>query len=310
MKYLIYISIILWFASFLFSQSVEELEKNYYQLQKNYLSLKLDADSINNVLEQKNNLIKREKLKQNKDENYLSELLKSASGIVYKVNSINKQLEILSSRLNLVRQSLFKTYSTKLDSLENLSSKNTVIKTKIASYSEKLVLYSPVLMPLKFEPKKILDLSIPNKTLYDEYINLAIEDVDRQLDLVNGLYNDVNKAIKLRKRTDDLQRDIELASEFRFTRNSSNTLGKNTNSRGDNPIKGGEPGVTTESENWSSINRISEQMINIGIKTTNPNINSSSKNLSMEEYKTYLGDIKRSLSAYKKLLNQKLSENE
>lgn len=286
------------------AQKTIKTENEYSRNSFRIVLLQNQVDSLNRILDKKSDLISSEKNRSNKNENYLNQLYAQSSEIAGEIKIKQNELSRLESHNNKVRQQIYNHYSSQMDSLQSLNSKSDLTEKQIFNLSEKLVLYSPRLYPLKYEPAKLIEMkkqaSEKTSGFLADYINQAKNEVNEQLQKIDLLITEVVQVDKLRKKTEEFSQEFDMGRDI-VVKSNLNYKTTETDFRGEST----EKGQNSLTSNVISINIILNQIIAAGI-TDGRNIkNLNEKNISLDSYKNYLLEVKKYLNSYKKILQQK-----
>lgn len=295
-----YIVLVALFFVVSYSQANIKLENDYNKNLSKLNLLNKSNDSLNLLLQKKTIQIENEKNKSDKNSNLLNELYSQFSNLAQKVKSKTVEINKIKENIEKNRVAIHNHYSTKLDSLNSISNPNSLIERQILNYSQKVLVYSPKIVPLKYEPSKLIELqkqSKDNNYLADYFIEAANE-VDQQLTVIDNMINEVAQIDRTKRKTEEFIQEVDFSSNFIV---SSNLLTEETKIRTDS----GEKNYETLTSNINSLNLIVNQISSAGI-INEKNIKSiNEKNVSLEQYKNYLLEVKKYLVIYKKVLKQK-----
>lgn len=295
-----YIVLVALFFVVSYSQANIKLENDY---NKNLSKLNLvnkSNDSLNLLLQKKTIQIENEKNKSDKNSNLLNELYSQFSNLAQKVKSKTAEINKIKENIEKNRLAIYNYYSTKLDSLNSISNPNSSIERQILNYSQKVLVYSPKIVPLKYEPSKLIELqkqSKDNNYLADYFIEAANE-VDQQLTVIDNMINEVTQIDRTKRRTEEFIQEVDFSNNMIVT---SNLLKNDNTVRTDNI----EKNYGTLTTNINSLSIIINQISSAGIINEKNLKNINEKNVSLEQYKNYLLEVKKYLIVYKKVLNQK-----
>jgi len=257
-------------------------------------------DSLNVLLQKKSLQIENEKNKAVKNNNNLNELYSQFSTIAQKVKSKSIEINKLKDHIEKNRIAIHSFYSIKLDSLNNIVNPNSSVEKQIINLSQKVLVYSPKIVPLKYEPSKLIELQKQSKdnNYLADYFTEAANEVEQQLSLIDNMISEVTQIDRTKRKTEEFIQEVDFSSNFIV---SSNLLTEETKVR----TEGGEKNYETLTSNINSLNSIVNQISSAGIINEKKLKNINEKNVSLEQYKNYLLEVKKYLIIYKKVLMQK-----
>jgi hypothetical protein len=300
---------------FLHAQNLSEVENRYNQLQSSYTIEKLVLDSLQAKLNVRAKEINFEKNKPGADGDKIASLMANSVNLSSKVEKQQQKIEQIEKSIESLKEVLNKKYAVIIDSLRNLTKKNKESDEKINSlilyYAAKRLEVTPGINGLSFNPGRILELDSKNpedKKIYREYIANALKEVNNILAKVTEENDEISQVIELQRKTNKFLEETELESRV--------TSGKITSAGGESNLPDAYTGFGTSEEQAkvnNSINnnvKVYELLLNqlntiesFGIDYEN--IHTLEKNPDLYSYEKLLKDIKKKLTEYKKLLEQK-----
>ena len=144
-------------------------------------------DQLNSFLEE------LEKVKKNEPENKdkISSMMAHALELSNRIDQKEKKLFILEKQLKNIRRNLYQKYTSRIDSLQELSQNSVQNPMRNESELKELInkrLYvSPLLTELSFDPRLIEKIKLSEsqdekeKKIYKEYLNNALNEVDSNI---------------------------------------------------------------------------------------------------------------------------------
>ncbi|HVO74351.1 MAG TPA: hypothetical protein VMT35_10040, partial [Ignavibacteriaceae bacterium] len=211
----------------IFSQSLESMEKNYYQLESNLKKEKAVLDSLKLVLNEKGNEIDNEKNKKNPDKDKIVELMSASITISNKYDAQQKKVAQLQTKYESAKIELDKKYSLVIDSLKSLQNSGEFkgdmnkLNSDILYYTETKLAVGPKISLLSFDPSKLLKID-PNKStdslekaIYKEYLQDALTEVDYHLKNINEQQSEINQMLALERKTEKFLKETEFQKGVR-----------------------------------------------------------------------------------------------
>jgi len=320
MKKELFIVLILYFIGMisLNAQSRDELEKKYEQLSNQYEKERNTRDSLKNIFSVKTEQIDSEKKKKNPDNDKIVDLMAGSVSVSNKIDVQNKKINYIEKDIESVKQQLHKLYSSKIDSLESLKKTGKEdserLDDEILLLTEKNLLVAPRIPKLSFSPEKILGIDLnkaknqKEKTLYKEYLNNALNEVDMLLGNVDLQISEVDQIVNLQTKTKKFLEEAELEGNMILQSKSNQTADINAFPR----LTEGT-GVTGVSNDFA-LNVKTYQLIlsqldiqqlskaDLKWKTSSDGMN---RNFSAKEYQKLLKEVKKRLQEFKLVLANK-----
>lgn len=316
-KYIILIMIfILPALKDIFPQNLSELENRFSYFSRQIEREETSLDSLKLILQQRAGKIDEQKKRNPADKDKIIGLMSSSASLSNNIEKRTDKIEKLRGSLEMVKKSLYRRYTAILDSLNRLQqqtddkSEIAELNKKILTFTEKRLLASPGIDFLSFNPNRILQIN-PNemkdesgKKIYTEYIKNAAAEVDDRLRRVNESYNEVQKITYLRKKAGRFMDEADFDRDAGFLRRR-NTSSANRSYRSPSEVLlgGSASGYDNQAQSYVNIlNQFTSGMpsayqTSAGIKQ---------RNLSLEEYQKLLKELKKKLTEYKAILNNKL----
>ena len=208
----IFLLILLGF-SFVYSQLVKTEEKQFFDLEEQYTKQLKTVDSLkmdlNHFLEE----LERLKIEQDNNKSKISSMMASALEKSNRIDAGEKQLDNLEKQLRQKRHQLYIMYSNKIDSLEKMANANEA--SQIKDLKNKRLYVSPLLTELSFDPNLVEKIklsdsrNIKEKTIYKEYLDNALSEVDSSIENLNRKRQNIKEVIRLNEQAEDFMDDIE-----------------------------------------------------------------------------------------------------
>ncbi|HVO73895.1 MAG TPA: hypothetical protein VMT35_07720 [Ignavibacteriaceae bacterium] len=297
------------------AQSLNELEKNYETLQKEYLKENSAVDSLGALILKRASLIDNEKKKDQPDEDILVGLLSGSATLSNNLEKHQKNLNRIGNDIEQIKKQLFKNYSVIIDSLEGLKAsgrENEQLNSEIFYYTGQRLMVSPKIPMLSFNPEKVLKIDLKKmtdpreKTLFKEYLDNALSEVDKLLGNVEVESNEIGQIADLEKKSKKFLEETEFESGM-IPRNISRT---GTSGEGSSSTFGerGNPGSNDVNVKayYSLLNQLDTKNVQAPDLGWNRSINTSGKNLDLKDYEKLLKEVKLRLQELKLVLANKI----
>lgn len=310
---ILYIVLVLFHSKCLFAQNSLEHKYANETIELNIENTKLD--SLNNILQKRVSVIENEKNKANRNTNRITTLLASTASLTNKIDSLRKNIYHLSNKIDLTKKVLYNFYTSKIDSLNNISNSSKSANVEKIKLIEKRLLVSPKINVLSFSPQSVLNLepskdSIKQK-IYNEYLNEASDEVEKKMIEIKGLKKEISNIIQLNEETKEFLEDINFDNNFAVYSNP-NVTQSNLEYTSDFTDKAasvndnsGLNTVNTQSKNFSDI------LFQFGLSETyNPaaylNSNDNSAVTNLKDFNSLIETVEKQLKDYKVIISNKL----
>ena len=182
-------------------------ETKYFELNKQITNQQKILDSLNVVLQKKINVINLEKKKTDSNKTKILKLLSGTAKLTNRIEKTQKEINIISTKLNSVKNKLANIYSTKIDSVKKLNISKKKKDKLLIKLIEKKLFFSPKIDILTFEPKKILLMQTPKdsvrKKIYFEYLTSAKKEVENKIKETKKLKSEIENIILLGKESQE-----------------------------------------------------------------------------------------------------------
>ncbi|RPI72518.1 MAG: hypothetical protein EHM47_08135 [Ignavibacteriales bacterium] len=303
-------------------QSLSNLENRYRQLNNQYDKEIKILDSLRSIYTYRTSQIDAEKKKKNPDNERVIELMSGSVSISNKIEAQNKRIVRIENDIENIKQQLHKIYVSKIDSLELLktgSEDEARLNAEILLLTEKNILVAPKILSLSFNPEKILVIDLngtkdaKEKSLYKEYLNSALSEVNDVLKKVSLQISEIDQIIALQTKTKKFLEEAELESNMIIQNQRSTSPEIDvTNS----PAFRESDGVTTSSDFVSNIKTYQfilrqldiQQLSKTDLKL-NISLDEMSRNLDVKEYQKLLNEVKERLQEFKLVLANKIGSS-
>jgi len=300
------------------AQSLIDLEKRYEQLNSQYEKESNIRDSLKNIFSIKTEQIDAEKKMKNPDNDKIVDLMAGSVSISKKIDDQNKKINRFEKDLENVKQQLHKLYTSQVDSLEYLKKTGKEDENKLDEeiflVTEKNLLVAPRIPSLSFNPEKILKIDlnktkdVKEKALYKEYLNNALNEVNKLLEKVSLQSSEVDQVVTLQTKTKKFLEEAELESNVIIQNQRNNASDKNLV-----PNFNEGTGVTQSRDIASNVQTyqlILRQLDIEQLSKTNLKWEISSDNvymnLDVKEYQKLLKEVKKRLQEFKLVLANKI----
>jgi hypothetical protein len=302
------------------TKDVSELETKYSDLQDSYSSGKVLLDSLRNKLDARVKEINIEKSRPSPDKDKITSLMANSVTLSNNIDEQQNKVNKIEKSIAAVKIKLSEKYSVIIDSLKEIQKKGLENKEETANlilfYAAKRLEVSPEIFQLSFNPYKILELDLnkskdpADQKIYSEYLNNALQEVNNILLNISSENTEINQVIELQRKTNKFIEETELESGVASAKLAQQTSGGETGSN----IRSGA--VYDESKNNSLSNnaqvyaRLLEQLSTIKSLSVrqmpDETLRNLEKNIDLYSYEKLLNEVKKRLTDYKKLLEQKI----
>jgi hypothetical protein len=300
------------------AQSLTVLEKKYDQLRNQYDKENKILDSLKNIFSIKAEQIDSEKKKKNPDNDKIVDLMAGTVAVLNKIEERNKKINLIKKDIENIKQQLNIGYNAKIDSLE-LQMKaegkdEDELNAEILLFTEKKLLVAPRIPSLSFNPEKILEIDLnktkdpKEKSLYKEYLNNALNEVNNLLENINIQILETDQVVTLQTKTRKFLEEAELESNMIIQGQRNQTSEINAGPRTDEGI-----GVRGTSNDFASnirtyqlilsqldIQQLSKTDLKWEISSDEIN-----RNFNVKEYQRLLKEVKKRLQEFKLVLANK-----
>ncbi|MGE5683502.1 MAG: hypothetical protein ACM34K_21790 [Bacillota bacterium] len=306
-------------VSLISGQITFELEKRLVQLQDNLEKQSRELELLKQTMNIKAEQIDAEKKRNSPDRNKIADLMSHSVSISNKIDFQQKKLSVTEIEIESVKKLLNRRYASAIDSLNQLKTarkgNQEEIQSQILLLTEKKLITAPKISMLTLNPDKLLKMDVKQaksereESLYREYIQSALNEIDTQLKKVNESYREAEEIVYLQKKAGKFLEEAEFQSEIRPGRRSASRSYSGENSYA-SPLDLSKDGA--RSANLPFYTGILTQLQAV----TSPYIKSQwlssaegkDKHLSMDEYYELLKEVKKNLQEYRTLLLHKLDK--
>jgi chromosome segregation ATPase len=301
------------------SQNLTDLEKKYNDLQTSYVNEKSILDSLQKKLNLRVKEINLEKSRKAPDYEKIASLMSNSVNLSNNVDENQKKLGKMGKEIEKVKKELNEKYTDVIDSLKVNQKKGTankdVTENLILFYAAKRLEVIPGINLLSFNPDKIMELDLKktrntaDKKIFLEYLENALNEVNGMLTNVTAESNEINQVIELQKKTSKFLEETELESGVASGKISQ--TGAQTYSGPESGLD--YSGITNREAkaNLSNNVQVYEHLLNQlntikSFSESYDGLHYLSKDIDLFTYGRLLRDVKKGLSEYKKLLEQKI----
>ena len=300
-------------------KDLTELETKYNDLQSSYSSGKILLDSLKNKLDARVKEINIEKSKPSPDEDKITSLMANSVTLSNNIDEQQNKINKIEKSIASIKIKLSEKYSGIIDSLKEVRKKDLKNKEEIENlilfYAAKRLEVTPEIFQLSFNPYKILELDLnkskdpADQKIYSEYLSNALQEVNNILSNISSENTEISQVIELQRKANKFIEETELESGIASAKLQQET---------DNGEKGSNirNGAFFESDNNSLSNNaqvyahLLEQLStikSISVRQMPDEIlQSFEKNIDLYSYEKLLNEVKKRLTDYKKLLEQKI----
>ena len=210
--------IFLLFFSLCYGQNLKVDELKFLDFEEKY---NLQFSQTDSLKDQLNSFLEElEKVKKNEPENKdkISSMMAHALELSNRIDQKEKKLFILEKQLKNIRRNLYQKYTSRIDSLQELSQNSVQNPMRNESELKELInkrLYvSPLLTELSFDPRLIEKIKLSEsqdekeKKIYKEYLNNALNEVDSNIVNLHEKGENVREVFRLNEKTEDFMDDV------------------------------------------------------------------------------------------------------
>ena len=327
MKKIIFFSIVLFLStlpvSILKSQNLPErsdiisIEDRYYNLLDSYTLEKLLLDSLQAKLNTRVKEINSEKSSSNPDEDKITSLMANSVNLSNNIDLQQRKVNSIEKSIAVIKIKLSEKYSSVIDSLKDIPQKSSVNKEEtenlILLYSAKRLEVMPEIYRLSFDPYKILELNLSkskdptDQKIYSEYLNNAIKEVNSILSKITEESKKVNQVIELQRKANKFIEETELESNIA---SNNGIVGQNPNGNQDGVYSNDGSRIKNSLDNNAQVYEQLLQQLS-AVKSLSveqlpdETLQNIEKNIDLHSYEKLLKEVKKNLTEYKKLLEQK-----
>lgn len=312
------VSFLFLFTNLTLSQDLASLESSADRVRKQIVFENAKLDSLNRILDQKVEVINKEKSRQQQDKDKISKLMANSISVTNQIENAQKRITDMEENLSSIEKKLFRQYSSAIDSLSeklnqaNPKSTKEELTAQIFSFRERRLFLTQGNLKLSYNPENILSIdtksfSTPNdKKRIEEYLDKAYTEASNQLKDVTFKLNEIDKTISLQKKAIRFLEQTENESEIK----PISKFSKQTTSSSSYFNDGASKDVLVE-RTAVNYNQLIGQLAFLEpslIKSKQDNTFASSKrNFQLKDYKNLLNDVKQLLTEYKYLLSNKIN---
>ena len=299
----------------IFGQSLNELEKKFERLNTQLIKENKTLDSLKIIYTKKAEQIDSEKKKKNPDKENITTLMAGTVFISNKIEEQNKKVSYIEKDFENLKKQLHTLYSVKIDSLQKLKDSGNEneedLDKEILLLTEKNLLVAPKIPKLSFSPEKILKIDLnkakdqKEKTIYKEYLNSALTEVNLLLGSVEVQISEVEQVVNLHTKTKKFLEEAELEGNMIVQNQENQSANLNA-----------FPRFTDEGiSNDFALNLKTYQLILSQLdiqQLSKPDLNLkisfdvADKNINAMEYEKLLKEVKQRLQEFKLVLANKI----
>lgn len=278
-------------------------------------------DSLKLMLDNRAKQIDAEKKKADYNESGIKKLMAASITLSNKIDEQQKNVNAIANEIEKMKHRLDEKYSAVIDSLSgfeksgNYDGNKNELRARILGLTEKKILVAPKVYSLSFDPEKILSLnpvaakSGEEKTIYNEYLNNALAEVNSKLKQVKSLNEEVSGIISLQKKTKKFLEEVEFGSNIERTALTLRGQENNTGATSDVGVEYsvGSRSVFPQVQAYIYILKQLDVTMPSRIKTTGKfSFDTVRKNISLQEYSELLGEVEKRLTEYHAVLSNKI----
>jgi hypothetical protein len=301
------------------AQSINILEEKLSRMSSSLSIEEIKLDSLKHIFKQQTEKINIEKSREVIDKHLVTELMSASLTIDERITEQSAIVNTLKNEIEQTKNLLSNKFESAVDSLSIKlttapESVQKIIEQEILNYNQKLVLLSPIVSNLAFNPTEILKLD-PKKvsdpterTIINEYLSSALSEVNNQLAVVSDQLNEINRTAELQQRAEEFIEDVKMdnnISNIRSSRSDDRVYSASFGGRDELSVNINKlvPQALVYSSILMQLNNLSID----GNETKRWTYDSLQTNLSIDSYINLLHDVKNGLTGYKKILESKLN---
>jgi len=200
--------------TFTFAQNFSIEEQRFFDLEEQYVNQLKEIDSLKNVLNRFLGEVARVKNDEPENREKISSMMAQALEKSNIIDTREKSIIEIEKQLKQKRNLLYNSYTTKIDSLENLKQTDE-IKSDLKDLNNKRLYVSPLLSQLSFDPNLVEKIKLSNsrdekeKKIYKEYLDNALTEVDSNIVNLQQKSKNIREVIRLNEHAEDFMDDIE-----------------------------------------------------------------------------------------------------
>lgn len=307
------------------AQNLVQLEKQFDETRQRLSKLNQELDSLHVIYDSHTRIIDQEKNRSRPDKDKLAKLMSQGLAFSDKLGKKEQDISDLENRMSILKEKLDEEYSHEIDSLQSvLNSKDfkgdkEELEARILQLSERRLLVSPMVGKLSFDPGKILQIQFDAMTdsmdfaIYSDYLESALRNINGHLSNVRRNRKEFEEIVTLQEKTGEFLREVSEAQNNGIYLVASDQSGVTKQSTLTDPtlianLQSERSGVVyTQFQSYMDIlyqlnwkDQIQQQS-----RWTSP-VDSSTVNLTINDYLQLLKDVEKELNGYKKIIESKL----
>ena len=296
------LTVMILFFGIVFSQSLEKLENNAVSVKTALLKLELQRDSLNQLLKTNNQQIEKTR----KSEEALKLTYSKSGELSEKIKEINSLIENKSAEFEQLRDEIFQLISKELTSINQVTNRE-----RFLILTHKQIIYAPIVSQLNYNPEILLNENFVNgtdefeKKQLSETFEGALNEVNEHINKLDVIQKEIGEISELNRLANEFTEDIEFDSDVtNFNSiNSSSDLNKALSSSDRNDLY--NELIKESLGNYHSIlNQLT--LVEVGnISNVNAMYPKLQKNLSLQNYLSYLNEVSLILKKYGEILKTK-----
>jgi len=204
-----------------FSQNIAQLELLLEKYNHDMIHAELRLDSLKQALEYLANQLENEASVAENSQNQQAEWYQKLKQLSESIELQKIELDELQNKLYAIKSDLAKSYSNKIDSLNQAISRTSdkksreEIQQQIFVLSEKRLLMLPKFKSFSFDPHKIIEIDLQDsndsleEAIYKDYVNNARSEVIQTLHNLQNMRKEIEELLYLRERSNRFLEDME-----------------------------------------------------------------------------------------------------
>lgn len=301
------------------SETIAELESELAALTAEQATVQVRADSLKQRLDELTRQIEQEKAQPSPDRGNLESLLAQALTVSDHLDATHQQQRHVDAQVQQIKTELDQRYTAKIDSLravqqDAVGDKSRRISVQIAQLTEQRLRVSPRIAALSFDPQKIaeIDLTASDDTLQNaifmEYLSRARQQIHDYQAQLSETRQELSDMALLQEKTDEFMADVDDDRSFGFFTIEIPPDDPNYHEEG---VDIGSTGTFSLDLYWSqlqTVQQLSQQLRPPDQAEWIAPADSSTVELSLEEYLTLFDQLQRRLAEIDTVIVRKLEQ--
>jgi hypothetical protein len=300
------------FSNILYAQNI--LEHSNAKLETELNKKISTLDSLNNILEQKVTIINAEKLRSNKNNKRITELLSRTASLTNAIDIKQNEIVFLTEKIEANKIELYKFYTAQIDSMNTSNLAENKKSVEVIKLTEKRLLVSPKIDILSFSPQSVLKIKHPTDSveqkIFNEYLTDAYNEVENKINEIEMLKLEIHNIIELNNETKEFLEDIDFDNNFAVYTNprgisTTANAAENLQDKEDNIDYAARNSLDSQTKSFSEILYQFGHSDSFNSKTLLNSENNSVEN-NLHDFNKLVEVVEKQLNDYKTIINNKL----